>query len=200
MGNISNAQCPGDLALARLWYELHLERIHDDTEIRRPDLVQLEQIASGYPSRARFLSELTLEAELFPTELLVTETASPPTDCHLAKDVSEPPHRRIALRRRACRNAARRSRSAGPLEGHAELHRGHYAGRNQTDGVAPIGFHTHRLSRWGFPCRNQQRPRAGATLAFAFLTTCFEERALPNCAPTTTRAALARQTGPRRGS
>jgi DNA helicase-2/ATP-dependent DNA helicase PcrA len=38
-----------------------IERIHDDAEIRRPDLIQLEQIASGYPSRERFLSELTLD-------------------------------------------------------------------------------------------------------------------------------------------
>jgi ATP-dependent DNA helicase UvrD/PcrA len=29
-------------------------------ETRRADLLQLEQIASGYPSRERFLTELTL--------------------------------------------------------------------------------------------------------------------------------------------
>jgi DNA helicase-2/ATP-dependent DNA helicase PcrA len=61
MGNISKAQWPGDLELARIWYEPHLERIHDDAEIRRPDLIQLEQIAGGYASRERFLSELTLD-------------------------------------------------------------------------------------------------------------------------------------------
>jgi DNA helicase-2/ATP-dependent DNA helicase PcrA len=44
-----------------LWYEPHLDRIHEDAEIRRGDLVQLEQIASGYPSRERFLTELTLD-------------------------------------------------------------------------------------------------------------------------------------------
>ena len=58
-----------------------------------------------------------------------------------------------------------------------------------------------RLRSAGFPCSvGNQQPRAGATLAFAFLTTCFEERTLPNYAPTTTRAALAHQTGLRRGS
>ena len=36
-----------------------LDRIHDDADIRRADLIQLEQIASGYPSRERFLTELT---------------------------------------------------------------------------------------------------------------------------------------------
>lgn len=46
---------------ARLWYEPHLDRIHEDAVVRRADLIQLEQIASGYPSRERFLTELTLD-------------------------------------------------------------------------------------------------------------------------------------------
>src|SRR2546429_3167989 len=46
---------------ARLWYEPHLERLHEDAITRRADLIQLEQIASGYPSRERFLTELTLD-------------------------------------------------------------------------------------------------------------------------------------------
>jgi DNA helicase II / ATP-dependent DNA helicase PcrA len=49
------------MELARLWYEPHLERIHEDAALRRADLVQLEQIAVGYPSRERFLTELTLD-------------------------------------------------------------------------------------------------------------------------------------------
>jgi DNA helicase-2/ATP-dependent DNA helicase PcrA len=52
---------PSDLERARLWYEPHLERIHEDFVMRRADLVQLEQIASTYPSRERFLMELTLD-------------------------------------------------------------------------------------------------------------------------------------------
>ncbi|SFK82310.1 ATP-dependent helicase [Methylocapsa palsarum] len=52
---------PAELALARLWYEPHLERIHDDSVVRQADLLQLEQIAAGYPSRERFLTELTLD-------------------------------------------------------------------------------------------------------------------------------------------
>jgi DNA helicase II / ATP-dependent DNA helicase PcrA len=50
-----------ELELGRLWYEPHLERIHEDATTRRADLIQLEQIASGYPSRERFLTELTLD-------------------------------------------------------------------------------------------------------------------------------------------
>jgi DNA helicase II / ATP-dependent DNA helicase PcrA len=52
---------PSELGCARLWYEPHLERLHADTFTRRADLIQLEQIASGYPSRERFLTELTLD-------------------------------------------------------------------------------------------------------------------------------------------
>jgi DNA helicase II / ATP-dependent DNA helicase PcrA len=52
---------PAELGCARIWYEPHLERIYEDAEGRRADLIQLEQIASGYPSRERFLTELTLD-------------------------------------------------------------------------------------------------------------------------------------------
>ncbi|MHB0952115.1 MAG: ATP-dependent helicase [Allorhizobium sp.] len=52
---------PLEMAQARNWYEPHLDRIHEDAENRRADLLQLEQIASGYPSRERFLTELTLD-------------------------------------------------------------------------------------------------------------------------------------------
>ncbi|GHA12266.1 DNA helicase [Devosia pacifica] len=52
---------PADLEHVRLWYEPHLERLHEDAGMRRADLLQLEQIAAGYPSRERFLTELTLD-------------------------------------------------------------------------------------------------------------------------------------------
>jgi DNA helicase-2/ATP-dependent DNA helicase PcrA len=52
---------PAELERARLWYEPHLDRIHDDAVVRRADLIQLEQIAAGYRSRAHFLTELTLD-------------------------------------------------------------------------------------------------------------------------------------------
>lgn len=52
---------PLDIAQARLWYEPHLERMHEDADTRKADLLQLEQIAGGYASRERFLTELTLD-------------------------------------------------------------------------------------------------------------------------------------------
>ena len=52
---------PAELDLVIRWYEPHLHRIHDDAHLREPDLLQLTQIASTYPSRERFLTELTLD-------------------------------------------------------------------------------------------------------------------------------------------
>jgi DNA helicase II / ATP-dependent DNA helicase PcrA len=61
IGDLRYSEWPVDLERVRLWYEPHLERIHEDAETRRADLIQLEQIASGYPSRERFQTELTLD-------------------------------------------------------------------------------------------------------------------------------------------
>ncbi len=55
------ASWPAEMECARRWYEPHLERNHEDAAARLANLLQLEQIASGYPSRERFLTELTLD-------------------------------------------------------------------------------------------------------------------------------------------
>lgn len=52
---------PLELAYVRQWYEPLLEAGYEDAQIRVADIVQLEQIAGGYPSRDRFLTELTLD-------------------------------------------------------------------------------------------------------------------------------------------
>jgi DNA helicase II / ATP-dependent DNA helicase PcrA len=52
---------PAELDLACRWYAPHLERRYEDAKIREADLLQLAQIASTYPSRQRFLTELTLD-------------------------------------------------------------------------------------------------------------------------------------------
>jgi len=61
LGNLRYSEWPVDLERARLWLNHISDRIHEDAETRRADLLQLEQIASGYPSRERFLTELTLD-------------------------------------------------------------------------------------------------------------------------------------------
>lgn len=74
----AGSKWPADLERVRLWYEPHLERIHEDAIVRRADLLQLEQIASTYPSRERFLTELTLD----PPDA-TSDQAGPP---HLDED------------------------------------------------------------------------------------------------------------------
>jgi ATP-dependent DNA helicase UvrD/PcrA len=52
---------PAELDLICRWYAPHLERIYEDAPVRQNDLAQLGQIAFGYSSRERFLTELTLD-------------------------------------------------------------------------------------------------------------------------------------------
>jgi ATP-dependent DNA helicase UvrD/PcrA len=52
---------PAELDLACRWYAPHLERRFEDAKMREADLLQLAQIASTYPNRQRFLTELTLD-------------------------------------------------------------------------------------------------------------------------------------------
>ena len=52
---------PAEIGCARLWYTPHLERMHEEFATRQADLLQLEQIAAGYLSRSRFLTDLTLD-------------------------------------------------------------------------------------------------------------------------------------------
>ncbi|MDH3577146.1 MAG: ATP-dependent helicase [Gammaproteobacteria bacterium] len=48
------------LTQVRRWYQPHLERLYDGLDTREADLEQLEQISGRYPTRERFLTELTL--------------------------------------------------------------------------------------------------------------------------------------------
>ena len=57
----AEAGWPAEIGTVRIWYEPHLDRIHEDADTRKDDLLQLEQIAGGYASRERFLTELTLD-------------------------------------------------------------------------------------------------------------------------------------------
>ena len=52
---------PAQIGMVRAWYQPHLERLYDAAQVRAGDLDQLEQIAAAYPSRERFLTELTLD-------------------------------------------------------------------------------------------------------------------------------------------
>jgi DNA helicase-2/ATP-dependent DNA helicase PcrA len=73
----SNASTwPAEFELVLRWYIPHLERLHEDAKIREADLLQLAQIASTYPSRQHFLTELTLD----PPNATSDEAGSPLLD------------------------------------------------------------------------------------------------------------------------
>ena len=56
-----SAGWPAELDLICHWYMPHLDRKYEDAVMRQADLAQLVQIASTYPARERFLTELTLD-------------------------------------------------------------------------------------------------------------------------------------------
>jgi ATP-dependent DNA helicase UvrD/PcrA len=66
----------GQVEQLRRWYEPHLERLYEDSAVRTGDLEKLEQIAAGYATRERFLSELTLD----PPDSTGAESGAPSPD------------------------------------------------------------------------------------------------------------------------
>ncbi|MEX2495432.1 MAG: ATP-dependent helicase [Woeseia sp.] len=57
----ADAGWQAQLQQARHWYQPQLERLYDGLETREADLEQLQQISGKYPTRERFLTELTLD-------------------------------------------------------------------------------------------------------------------------------------------
>jgi DNA helicase-2/ATP-dependent DNA helicase PcrA len=43
------------------WYDPHLERMYESPQVRRGDLESLERLCANYPTRERFLTEVTLD-------------------------------------------------------------------------------------------------------------------------------------------
>jgi DNA helicase-2/ATP-dependent DNA helicase PcrA len=64
---------PADIELVKDWYAPHLERMHDDAQVRAADVEQLAALAGGYGSRESFLAEITLD----PPEA-TSDRAGPP--------------------------------------------------------------------------------------------------------------------------
>jgi ATP-dependent DNA helicase UvrD/PcrA len=75
---IGQAAFPWPATFERLcrWYEAQMERLFDDAPIRQADIGQLGRIAATYPSRERFLTELTLD----PPEATSDEAGAPLLD------------------------------------------------------------------------------------------------------------------------
>ena len=56
-----DAPWAGQVARVREWYGPHLERLHEQAQVRAGDLAQLERIATQFADREKFLSELALD-------------------------------------------------------------------------------------------------------------------------------------------
>ncbi|MEW6759218.1 MAG: ATP-dependent helicase [Pseudomonadota bacterium] len=64
---------PADIELVKQWYLPHLERLHDDAQVRAADVEQLAALAGGHGSREAFLADITLD----PPEA-TSDRAGPP--------------------------------------------------------------------------------------------------------------------------
>jgi DNA helicase-2/ATP-dependent DNA helicase PcrA len=56
-----NREWRGQIHLVREWYKPHMERLYEHVHTRIGDIDQLELLSTQYPSRERFISELTLD-------------------------------------------------------------------------------------------------------------------------------------------
>jgi DNA helicase-2/ATP-dependent DNA helicase PcrA len=71
-----NVSWPLELEVISNWYLSHLERLYEDARVRWIDIEQLARIAATYPSRQRFLTELTLD----PPDATSDESGAPLRD------------------------------------------------------------------------------------------------------------------------
>ncbi|HQX07376.1 MAG TPA: ATP-dependent helicase, partial [Zoogloea sp.] len=67
---------PAPLEHVASWYEARMESLYEDHEVRKADIQQLTRIAATYPSRERFLTELTLD----PPDATSDESGKPLLD------------------------------------------------------------------------------------------------------------------------
>ena len=67
---------PAPLERLAQWYEAGLDRLYEDAAVRQADIQQLVRIAATYPSRERFLTELTLD----PPDATSDESGAPLRD------------------------------------------------------------------------------------------------------------------------
>jgi DNA helicase-2/ATP-dependent DNA helicase PcrA len=64
-----NREFRGQIHLVREWYKPHMERLYEHVHMRIGDLDQLELLSSQYPTRERFLTELTLDPPTATSDL-----------------------------------------------------------------------------------------------------------------------------------
>ncbi len=76
MQSLAAAQRPwvGQVHVVREWYKPHFERLYEHFHTRVGDLDQLELLSGQYPSRERFLTELTLDPPNATSDLAARPT------------------------------------------------------------------------------------------------------------------------------
>jgi len=173
---------PAELEQVRRWYQPHLERVHDDAHLRAADLVQLEQIAATYPSRERFLTELTLN----PPEATSDEAGTPLLDedylilstIHSAKGQEW----RAVFVLNAVDGCVPSDLATGTPEEIEEERRLLYVAmtraKDQLDLIVPQRFYVHRQTKSG----DQHVYAARTRFIPASLLPLFESRAWPTVA------------------
>ena len=57
----STPEWHGQMERVRAWYEPHLQRLYEAAQVRLGDVEQLQRLAAQYPTRERFITELTLD-------------------------------------------------------------------------------------------------------------------------------------------
>ena len=62
----------GQMEQVRRWYDPHLQRLYDAPQVRAADIDQLEKISLQFPSRERFITELTLDPPQVSSDLAGT--------------------------------------------------------------------------------------------------------------------------------
>ena len=70
------AEWPACAEQVARWYETQMDRLYEDAAIRAADIQQLARLASTYPGRERFLTELTLD----PPEVTSDQPGAPLLD------------------------------------------------------------------------------------------------------------------------
>ena len=183
---------PAELGQLRAWYQPHLEARYEDAAMRAADLVSLEQIAAEYPSRERFLTELTLD----PPDATSDEAGPPRRDedylvlstIHSAKGQEWRTVFVINTVDGCLPSDLATGTSAEIEEERRLLYVAMTRAKDQLEIIVPQRFYTHKQTKSGdrhvYAARTRFLP--------ATLLALFEARSWPGAAPKAAHGAAAR--------
>ncbi len=192
MDSLTHRGCewPAQVGEARRWYQPHLERIYDAPMVRAGDLEQIELIASQYPDRERFLSEITIDPPSASGELAgvphLDEDFLVLSTIHSAKG-QEWDRVFVMNLVDGCIPSDMATGSAEEVEEERRLlYVAMTRARDELDLVHPLRFYAHRQNRLGQ--RHVYAPLSRflpAAIADRFEVTTYGRAAAPDAAPGT---------------